>query len=171
MTTSLLYDAETGLPGRGLLTDRLLMALRGAERTGHEVGLVLLELTSIEHEEAATGTSDVLAEVLQEVADRLSACIRGIDSVGRLGPTTFALVLQGEVGPDGIRSLARRLLFELSPPITTGLRQHFVTARLGGTIAVPRLDDPRTMLRRAGAALAEAQQPDGELFVLHTTGD
>jgi diguanylate cyclase (GGDEF)-like protein len=171
VTTTALYDAETGLPGRGLLTDRLLMALRGAERTGHEVGLVLLELTSIEHEDAATGTPDVLSEVLQEVAERLSACIRGVDSVGRLGPTTFALVLQGEVGEEGIRTLARRVLFELSPPILTGLRQHFVTARLGGTFAVPGLDDPRSMLRRAGVALDQARQPDAELFVLHDTGD
>ena len=47
VTDTLLYDAETGLPGGPLLTDRLSMALRGAERTGHEVGLVLVDLESV----------------------------------------------------------------------------------------------------------------------------
>lgn len=169
MTATSLYDADTGLPGRALLSDRLLMALRGAERNGHEVGLVLVDLTSLVSTARADGTvqpADAV-EVLKEVGDRLGACIRGVDSVGRLGPTTFALVLQGEVGEAGLHVLARRVLFELSPPIAVGLRQHFVTARLGGTTAVPGIDNPARMLRRAGAALDTAGEPDGELFVLH----
>ena len=165
VTDTLLYDAETGLPGGPLLTDRLSMALRGAERTGHEVGLVLVDLESVENPEGPVSPSD-LAGVLKEVGERLSTCVRGVDSVGRLGPTTFALVLQGEVGEDGLQVMARRVLFELSPPVIVGLRQHFVLARLGGTIARPRVDDPRTMLQRARQALATAQEPDGELFVL-----
>lgn len=169
MATSTLYDADTGLPGRALLTDRLLMALRGAERTGHEVGLVLVELTSIESTTHADGSvlpADAV-DVLKAVGDRLGACIRGVDSVGRLGPMTFALVLQGEVGEAGLQVLVRRVLFELSPPIAIELRQHFVTARLGGTTAVAGIDNPARMLRRASGALAEAGGPDGELFVLH----
>ena len=165
MTEAVLYDAETGLPGRPLLTDRLRMALRGAERTGHEVGLVLVDLASVEDPDGPVDAS-ALPSVLKEVGERLSACVRGVDSVGRLGPTTFALVLQGEVGEDGLAVLARRVLFELSPPIIVGRRQHFVLARLGGTIARPRVDDAGAMLQRAGQALAAAQEPDGELFVL-----
>lgn len=169
MTTSMLYDAETGLPGRALLTDRLLMALRGAERTGHEVGLVLVGVQSIE--DAAGNATPNEAEVFKEVADRLSACVRGLDSVGRVGPTTFALVLQGEVGEEGLRILAQRVLFELSSPVTIGLRPYFVMARLGGTIAIARLDDPMTMMSRAGQALAEAQRSDAGPFVLRAPED
>lgn len=168
-TPTPLYDADTGLPGRALLTDRLLMALRGTERTGHEVGLLLVDLTSVESTAQADGSvlpADVPA-VLKEVGDRLGACIRGVDSVGRLGSTTFALVLQGEVGESGLHVLARRVLFELSPPIAVGLRQHFVRARLGGTTAVPGTDSPAGMLRRAGTALDEAGRPGGDLVVLH----
>ncbi len=86
MTTSTLYDADTGLPGRALLADRLLMALRGAERTGHEVGLVLVDLMSLEPSAPADGSilpADAV-DVLKEVGDRLSACIRGVDTVGLL---------------------------------------------------------------------------------------
>lgn len=170
MTEAVLYDAETGLPGRPLLTDRLRMALRGAERTGHEVGLVLVDLASVEDPEGLVSSS-ALVGVLKEVGERLSACVRGVDSVGRLGPTTFALVLQGEVGEEGLGVLARRVLFELSPPVIVGRRQHFVLARLGGTIARPRVDDPGTMLQRARQALAAAQEPGGELFVLKLPED
>lgn len=165
MTEAVLYDAETGLPGRPLLIDRLRMALRGAERTGHEVGLVLVDLASIEDPEGPVAPAE-LTQVLKEVGERLSACVRGVDSVGRVGPTTFALVLQGEVGKEGLAVLARRVLFELSPPVIVGRRQHFVLARLGGTIARRRVDDAGAMLHRAQQALATAQEPDGDLFVL-----
>jgi diguanylate cyclase (GGDEF)-like protein len=166
MTEPGLYDEETGLPGRGLVSDRLAMALRGAERTGHEVAVVLVALSSVEAADGTFPAGDEARTVLKEVADRLSAAVRGIDSVGRLGPELFALVLQGEVGDEGFRVLARRLLFELSPPVIVGVRPYFVTARLGGTTARPGLDDARAMLDRAAAALAEAQRPDGELVVL-----
>lgn len=160
-----LYDAETGLPTRELIADRLGMALRGAERGGHEVALVLVALTSIEGTGGPVTDTDVRT-VVKEVADRLTAAVRGIDSVGRYGPETFALVFPGEVGDDGVRILARRILVELSPPVTIGVRPCFVTARLGGTTARPGTDDPRAMLRRADEALARARRPDGELFVL-----
>jgi GGDEF domain-containing protein len=169
MPTSM-YDAETGLPGRALLTDRILMALRGAERTGQEVGLVLVDLVSVESPDGSVSDEDRRA-VRKEIGGRLSACVRGVDSVGHLGPSTFALVLQGEVGEAGLRVLTQRVLFELSPPVIVGLRPHFVLARLGGTTATPGTDDPRAMLRRAGIALREAQQPGGELFVLHRVED
>lgn len=165
-----LYDAETGLPSRGLIADRLSMALRSAERTGHEVALVLVALTSIEGNGTPVSDTDVRT-VVKEVADRLSAAVRGIDSVGRYGPETFALVFPGEVGGDGLRVLAHRILVELSPPVTIGIRPWFVTARLGGTTARPGTDDPRAMLRRAAGALATAQRPGGELFVLNAPDD
>ncbi|HWJ10657.1 MAG TPA: GGDEF domain-containing protein [Nocardioides sp.] len=170
MSTSVLYDAETGLPGRGLLSDRLLMALRGAERTGQEVGLVLVDLASVENPDGPVTEGDRRA-VLKDVGERLTSCVRGVDSVGRIGPATFALVLQGEVGEAGLAVMARRVLFELSPPVIVGLRPHFVLARLGGTKATPGTDDPRAMLHRAGVALQQAQQPDGELFVLYDAQD
>ncbi|MBM7517703.1 GGDEF domain-containing protein [Nocardioides nitrophenolicus] len=168
VTDTGLYDVETGLPGRGLLVDRLTMALRGAERTGHEVALVLVDLASIETADGSPAPDADVLTVVKEVADRLSATVRGIDSVGRYGPRTFALVFPGEVGEDGFTTLARRLLVELSPPVAIALRPHFVTARIGGTIARAGLDDPGAMLDRAADALREAQLPGDRLVVLRT---
>ena len=48
-------------------------------------------------------------------------------------PEVQEYILQ-EVGEEGLRVLARRVLFELSPPVSVGLHQHFLMARLGGTI-------------------------------------
>jgi diguanylate cyclase (GGDEF)-like protein len=166
MTRASLYDAETGLPTRDLITDRLGMALRGAARTRHEVGVVLVTLAAVESADGSPAPAGAVSAVVKEVADRLAAAVRGVDSVGRYGPETFALVIQGVVDDESFRVLARRLLFELSPPVTVDLRPYFVLVRIGGTTARPGGDDAATMLRRADEALAEAEQPDSDLFVL-----
>ena len=167
MNGASLYDAETGLPTRALIADRLGMALRSAARAKQEVAVALVALVAVESADGSPAPAGDVPAVVKEVADRLAAAVRGVDSVGRYGPETFALVIQGDVEDEGVRVLARRLLFELSPPVIVGVRPYFVLARIGGTTTRPGGDDAATMLRRAGEALAEASQPDGDLFVLH----
>ena len=170
MAEATLYDAETGLPTRELITDRLAMALRGAERTRQDVAVVLVALTSIEGTDGPVSDSDTRA-VIKEVAERLSAAVRGIDSVGRYAPETFALVSPGDVGEDWLEVLARRLVVELSPPVILGVRPYFVTARLGGTTARPGTDDPHSVLRRTEQALAAARRPGGQLVEFRAADD
>lgn len=161
-----LYDAETGLPTRALFLDRLTMALHGGERTGDATAVVLVRVDSIDI--ALDGPPAADTEwVVQGIAERLLGAVRSFDSVGRLDATTFAIIFQGRMDEDMLHVLARRVLFELSPPIQLRMRQYFVTARLGGTTAQPGFDNPEALMERATAALAEAEQPDADLFVFH----
>lgn len=179
MTSPGLYDPVTGLPGHDLVLDRLTVALRGMERTKDATALVLVDLDPLEEPEAPGSpdrppgplAADDRDQVLREVAQRLSGAVRAFDSVGRIGPVTFAVIFQGQVSEERLRLLARRILFELSPPLQLGDRQYFVLARLGGTFARPGGDRPDAVVERARGALAEARASSSEVFVLRDTAD
>lgn len=176
MTQPGLYDPVTGLPGRDLVVDRLTVALRGMERTHDATALVLVELDPLDEPQQpdrpdqptgplSAGDGD---QVIREVAQRLCGAVRAFDSVGRIGPTTFAVIFQGQVSEERLRLLARRILFELSPPVQLDDRQYFVLARLGGTFAQPGGDRPESVVERARGALADARASASEVFVLRS---
>lgn len=174
METATLYDAVTGLPTRALFLDRLFMALRTAERTGDSTAVVLVHVTS---EDVALDTPDGsaisadTADVLRNIGERLCGAVRAFDSVARLEHSTFAVIFPGSMDEERLRMLARRILFELSPPVQLGLRQFFLSARLGGTTADPGFDDADTLLDQATAALAAARAQDEELFIFWRAED
>lgn len=167
MTAPTLYDTVTGLPTRALFLDRLFMALRSAERTGDSTAVVLVHVTcdEVDLDGPAAETDADPAEVLRAIGERLTAAVRAFDSVARMESSTFAIIFPGSMDEDRLRMLARRILFELSPPVQLGLRQFFLRARLGGTTADAGFDDADTLLAQAGAALAQAEQQDEELFI------
>ncbi|KRB76463.1 hypothetical protein ASE01_16010 [Nocardioides sp. Root190] len=161
-----LYDAVTGLPNRDLFLDRLTMALHGGERTGDATAVVLVRVDSADIALDGPPVADI-EPVLQGIAERLLGAVRSFDSVGRLDTRTFAILFQGRMDEEMLRILARRVLFELSPPVQLRLRQYFIMARLGGTTAEPGFDNPEALMERAADALLEAERPESELFVFH----
>ncbi|MFC3530791.1 diguanylate cyclase domain-containing protein [Vogesella facilis] len=87
------HDALTGLPNRALLNDKLQDALAKAIRHNSRVALLYLDLDNFKHINDSLGHSagDLL---LQAVAQRLSQCVRGADSVARIGGDEFIVLIE-----------------------------------------------------------------------------
>ncbi|MDP3426541.1 MAG: diguanylate cyclase, partial [Humidesulfovibrio sp.] len=79
-----LHDSLTGLPNRQLFADRLEQALRRARRNSTGVGLVYVDLDHFKELNDTYGHAHG-DRVLMEAALRLKACVRGSDTVARLG--------------------------------------------------------------------------------------
>jgi len=92
------FDALTGLPNRRLLLERIEHALGSAKRSGQMGALLFIDLDNFKDINDARGhaVGDVM---LQQVARRLEALLRGEDSVARLGGDEF-VVLVGNLGSD-----------------------------------------------------------------------
>lgn len=86
------HDALTGLPNRNLFQHRLEAALSHAEKTGTSVSLLLIDLDDFKDINDTLG-HDAGDALLQETARRLSAMVRGCDTVARIGGDEFAVLV------------------------------------------------------------------------------
>ncbi|WP_051603022.1 bifunctional diguanylate cyclase/phosphodiesterase [Simplicispira psychrophila] len=87
------YDLLTLLPNRRLLMDRLQRALATSRRTQYLGALMFIDLDNFKLVNDSLGhdKGDLL---LHEMAQRLSAAVREIDTVARLGGDEFVVVLE-----------------------------------------------------------------------------
>lgn len=86
------FDVLTGLPNRRLLRDRMGVLLASAQRTGHFSAVLFIDLDHFKTINDARGhaTGDVL---LIEVSKRLSAILREVDTVARIGGDEFVVLV------------------------------------------------------------------------------
>ena len=87
------YDPLTRLPNRRLLLDRLKQVLASSVRSGMEGALLFLDLDNFKTLNDTLG-HDVGDLLLQQVAERLKACVREGDTVARLGGDEFVVLLK-----------------------------------------------------------------------------
>lgn len=103
------HDGLTGLPNRTLLQERLEHALALSHRTGEPVALLALDLDRFKavNDIFGHGEGD---RILQRVASMLQRCVRGADTVARMGGDEFVILQVASPQPDGARALAHRIL-------------------------------------------------------------
>ena len=96
------HDTLTQLPNRRLLVDRLSQAMSASKRSGNYGALMMLDLDNFKTSNDTQGhqAGDVL---LIEVARRLIECVRGADTVARIGGDEFVVML-GELNADKVES-------------------------------------------------------------------
>jgi diguanylate cyclase (GGDEF)-like protein/PAS domain S-box-containing protein len=86
------YDVLTRLANRRLLEDRLEQALSKSQRSGCFGALLFLDLDNFKSLNDAHG-HEVGDLLLIEVAERISRCVRGMDTVARFGGDEFVVML------------------------------------------------------------------------------
>ncbi len=152
-------DALTGLYTHGAFQDRLREEVARAQRAGHGLALMLLDLDGFAQVNAALGFQGG-DQVLRRVAQLLVAGdspsrMRSGDIVARFGGEEFALLLP-ETGKTGAIAKAERLREVVSGAALPG-DQHLTV-----TIGVASMPDdattPEALLDSAGAALRAAKQ-------------
>jgi diguanylate cyclase (GGDEF)-like protein/PAS domain S-box-containing protein len=98
------FDPLTGLPNRRLLMDRLQQMLATRTRI-YQLGAVLfLDLDRFKQHNDAHG-HDQGDELLIQVAKRLLACVREVDTVARLGGDEFVIAL-AHLGTNEVQALS-----------------------------------------------------------------
>jgi diguanylate cyclase (GGDEF)-like protein len=149
-----LHDALTGLPNRTLLRQRAEEALAGP--AAGAVGLVLIDLDRFKEINDTLGHAhgDV---VLQAVADRLRATVRGSDTVARLGGDEFAVLLTGVEDVESARQLAGRALAAMEAPIEVDGVSLDVDASIGIALSGAHGDDVESLLQNADIAMYSAK--------------
>ena len=158
-------DALTGLPNRRLLADRVEGALAMARRDGTPFALLFLNLDRFSHINETLGSA-FGDRVLLDVAERIKACVRQIDTVARLGGDEF-VVLVHQTDDQGAEAAARRVLAALERPFTHGDMSFTVTASLGLALHPNDGATLDELLRRSDAAMRDAKRAGRAGFRFH----
>lgn len=96
------FDVLTELPNRRLLRDRLGQAALSASRSRQWAALLLLDVDRFKLLNESQG-HDVGDRLLQEMALRLRASVRQVDTVARLGDDEFAVMVES-LGRDALQA-------------------------------------------------------------------
>ncbi|MFO1193329.1 MAG: EAL domain-containing protein [Rhodoferax sp.] len=155
------YDHLTGLPNRRLLMDRLARALSNAGRTGQHGALMFLDLDNFKqlNDTLGHGMGD---QLLQQVAARLQASMREMDSVARLGGDEFVILLESlaadaEEAGSQVEVVANKVLSALGQPYQLGEQRHASTPSIGIVVFRHGLETVDDLLRMADAAMYQAK--------------
>jgi len=125
-------DPLTGLPNRAMLLSHLEQVLAAAARNDTTVALLILDLDHFKDVNDSFGhaSGDLL---LQRVAERLRAHLRGGDMVARIGGDEFAVVLSALENRMQAAQVAQHLIELMSEPCRLG---DAVEIRPGGSVGI-----------------------------------
>jgi diguanylate cyclase (GGDEF)-like protein/PAS domain S-box-containing protein len=158
-------DTLTGLANRTLLQDRLMQAVGQAERSRMPFALLHVDLDRFSQINDRLGC--VAADgLLQQVAQRLLALVREGDTVARVGPDQFMLIMLQLVKPEDAAFVARKIhagLGGMSLECDHSLALQF---SIGVVLYPADGTRPEQLLRHASIALAQVKQAGGNGFRL-----
>lgn len=150
------HDYLTDLPNRSLFRERLGHEMRHSGRTGLPLALLFVDLDGFK------GVNDQFGhlagdQLLQQVAARISGCVRDTDTVARLGGDEFTIVLTDVTMPDHVDSVARKILEALDRPFDLRTGSVSISGSIG--IALYPADAKRMeeLIRKADTAMYAAK--------------
>ena len=151
------YESLTGLPNRALLTDRLQHAIARADRAGSLLGVMILDLDNFKEINDALGQG-IGDRMLTEAARRLQACLRGSDTLARLGDDEFAVLLEGVPDVEEVFQVAQRLLASVAERADVAGHELYLSASIGLAIYPVDDQDAEALLRSANVAMHHAKR-------------
>jgi diguanylate cyclase (GGDEF)-like protein/PAS domain S-box-containing protein len=151
------HDALTDLPNRSLLQDRLERALNRAEREGNRFAVLMFDLDDFKqvNDEIDHEVGDL---VLRHTARRLTHCVRGLDTVCRLGGDEFLVIVEDLHEFEDADIVAQRILHAFQAPIVAKGQSLTVAGSIGISTYPADGDDVQTLVKKADLALNSAKQ-------------
>lgn len=156
------YDALTGLPNRRFLMEKLQQASASSKRYRHHNALLFIDLDNFKliNDSLGHAQGDIL---LQQVGNRISACLRETDVLARLGGDEFVVLLQNterdatrmathaEIVGEKIRSV-------LNQPTRLNNNEYQVSASIGIALLDAQSEmDTEALLQQADTAMFQAK--------------
>ena len=151
------HDALTDLPNRTLLWDRLGQAIELARRQGRQLALLFMDLDGFKHINDSLG-HPVGDQLLQLVANRLSACARHSDTVSRAGGDEFVVLLPSIESPEDAMAFAKKTLQAFESPYQLSDHDLHIAVSVGISIYPDDGHDAETLIRNADTAMYHAKE-------------
>jgi diguanylate cyclase (GGDEF)-like protein/PAS domain S-box-containing protein len=157
MTHSAQHDLVTNLPNRLLLNDRISQAIALAHRQKRPLAVLFLDLDRFKYINDSLGHA-AGDKLLQSVAKRLLAGVRGSDTVSRQGGDEFIVLLSEISHPEDAATSAKKILLSVSAPHSIGGQDLHIDGSMGISVYPGDGEDAETLIKNADMAMYHAKE-------------
>lgn len=162
------FDPLTQLPNRRNLQEHLERLLSEVIRHRKNGALLYLDLDDFKRINDSVGHS-VGDQLLQEVARRLQASVRGSETIARLGGDEFVIVSEPQSQPrdaaaEEAAAIAYRVLECFSQPFVIESSAYNVRPSIGISLIDPDTQSGGDILKRADTAMYSAKHRGGNCY-------
>ncbi len=152
-----LHDPLTGLPNRALFLDRLGVALDRSRRTNGTVAVLFLDVDNFKDVNDSLGHT-AGDRLLAELAERLRAMLRPMDTVARFGGDEFTLLFEDLSSEREVVRIAERISSAAAAPIRINEGEESITVSIGIAMVTDPSIPRETVIREADAAMYRAKE-------------
>jgi len=156
------YDKLTGLPNRQLLLNRLQHSLASSARSGKEGALMFIDLDNFKtiNDTLGHGMGDLM---LQQVAQRLTSCMREGDTVSRVGGDEFVVLLedlseQAHMAAEQTRVVGEKILAAINQPYQLATQKFRITTSIGAALFSNNPQSIDELMKQADIAMYQAKK-------------
>lgn len=151
------HDFLTGLPNPVLLNDRIAQAISMARRYEKELAVLFIDLDHFKGINDSLGHA-VGDQLLQSVAQRLKASVRGSDAVSRKGGDEFVVLLSEIAHAEHAARSAQKIIAAMAKAHEISGHELLVTASIGIGIYPTDGSDAESLLESADQAMYQAKK-------------
>jgi diguanylate cyclase (GGDEF)-like protein/PAS domain S-box-containing protein len=156
------FDALTELPNRRLFMDRLQHALVARSRKSRGGALLFIDLDNFKalNDTLGHGMGD---QLLQQVAQRLSTCVRECDTVARLGGDEFVIMLEDLSdktleAAEQTEMVGNKILATLNQPYQFPEQEYSNTPSIGATLFNDGQQAADELMKQADIAMYQSKK-------------
>ncbi len=151
------FDTLTGLPNLRHIDDLVRRSIDRARRGNHVIALVILNLDGFRLVDEGYGRT-VGDQVLKNVTAELTTAVSEQDTVARVGPDEFLVVLCELADPVHAGVIVQRLIGAIATPCRLAGQDMQITASAGIAVYPNDGSNFETLLRNASAAMHETKK-------------
>lgn len=158
------HDSLTGLPNRRLFDERLDHALHYARRKNKQLALLALDVDKFKSINDELG-HDQGDELLKQIASRLIASTRQVDTVSRLGGDEFVIILTEVTDVGIVEAVLNRMFSLLTEPLMLGGTEITPSVSIGAVVSDGTLDAD-ALFKQADEALYQVKRNGRNGFII-----
>ena len=161
------HDALTDLPNRTLFMSRFSQALQRGEDNSTRVALLFLDLDNFKNINDTQG-HDIGDMLLVSVAARVNGCIRGTDTLSRLGGDEFTIIIE-DIDTNTLVKTAHRICQAFNEPFQLPMHEVFITTSIGISVFPADGVDTQVLIKSADLAIYRAKEKGKNTFEFYTS--
>lgn len=155
------HDSLTELPNRGLFMDRLRSGIARVKRNNRPLALLFVDLNDFKPVNDEHG-HQIGDRLLRVVAQRLTAAVREVDTVARVGGDEFAVILEAITDADDAAAVAVKIAECIGEPFSIDGHTLCIGASTGIAIYPGDGDGVSSLLQHADAQMYRAKRAAGQ---------